>query len=264
VRAVVSRILTGWDGVAEVAATADEALALVANHESLALAIVDELLPSPGLEVAAAIQRRRGGALPIIVASSFGRREAVAREAEQRGVMLAGQMSKPIKPASLAALASVAMGIALPATGEAATVGPTSDAEMAVRHPLRILVAEDNALNRRLAVRLLEQRGYAIDVANDGREAVEAVERTSYDLVLMDVQMPVMDGLEATRCIVERWQAAERPRIVAMTANATREDREACIMSGMDGYIAKPIHVPELVAELEATRRRATPGRPGA
>jgi len=94
------------------------------------------------------------------------------------------------------------------------------------------------------------QLGYRADVAADGVEAIEALERQTYDVVLMDVQMPELDGLEATRRIVDRWPASARPRIIAMTANAMQGDRELCLEAGMDDYISKPIRVDELVAAL--------------
>jgi CheY-like chemotaxis protein len=124
------------------------------------------------------------------------------------------------------------------------------DAAHAARHPLDILVVEDNAVNQKLALRLLARMGYEADLAANGREAVDAVDRRRYDLVLMDVQMPEMDGFEATRRIAERLPPAQRPRIVAMTANAMDGDRERCLEAGMDGYIAKPIRSEELVAAL--------------
>jgi PAS domain S-box-containing protein len=130
----------------------------------------------------------------------------------------------------------------------AADVGP----ERGERHPLRILLAEDNVVNQKLALRLLSLMGYEADIASNGLEAVEAVERQAYDLVLMDVQMPELDGFEATRKIIER-QGAARPRIVAMTANAMDGDREACFEAGMDDYVSKPIRVEELVAALDRT-----------
>ena len=111
---------------------------------------------------------------------------------------------------------------------------------------LRILLAEDNAVNQKVALRLLDQLGYRADVAWNGLEALEALERRSYDVVLMDVQMPELDGLDASRRICERWPAEERPRIIAMTANAMPEDREACFAAGMDDYVAKPIRPDEL------------------
>jgi CheY-like chemotaxis protein len=124
------------------------------------------------------------------------------------------------------------------------------DPGTAERHPLRILLAEDNLVNQKLALRLLAQMGYRADVASDGVEAIEAVERHPYDVVLMDVQMPEMDGLEASRRLVQRAPEGHRPRIVAMTANATQGDREMCIEAGMDDYLTKPIRVDQLVAAL--------------
>jgi signal transduction histidine kinase/ActR/RegA family two-component response regulator len=122
----------------------------------------------------------------------------------------------------------------------------------AERHPLDILLVEDNAVNQKLALRLLERMGYKADLAANGREAVQAVERRRYDLVLMDVQMPEMDGLEATRAIVAQIPQAQRPWIVAMTANAMDSDRQRCMEAGMNAYIAKPIEVEELVAAVLA------------
>ena len=125
---------------------------------------------------------------------------------------------------------------------------------MGVRHPLRILLAEDNAVNQKLALRLLEQMGYRADLASNGFEVIESLDRQMYDLVLMDVQMPDMDGLEATRKI-RVMPNLDQPRIVAMTANAMQGDREMCLAAGMDDYISKPIHVPDLVNALMKAKR---------
>jgi CheY-like chemotaxis protein len=124
-------------------------------------------------------------------------------------------------------------------------------AETGLRQQLRILLAEDNLVNQKLALRILQQMDYHADVAVNGKEALEAVARQIYDVVLMDVQMPVMDGLEASRQICARWPRESRPRIIAMTANAMQGDREMCLAAGMDDYVSKPIQVKDLRAALQ-------------
>ncbi|MEO7761935.1 MAG: response regulator, partial [Casimicrobiaceae bacterium] len=146
--------------------------------------------------------------------------------------------------------------IRAPATGaierpRSATAAPRLDAAMAGLHPLRILLAEDNVVNQKLALRLLQQMGYRADLAVNGVEAIERIARQTYDVVLMDVQMPQMDGIEASREINRRWPGSNRPRIVAMTANAMQGDREECIAAGMDDYVTKPIRVEALVEALQ-------------
>ena len=111
-------------------------------------------------------------------------------------------------------------------------------------------------MNQRVATLMLQRLGYRADVASNGFEALQAVERQPYDLILMDVQMPEMDGVQATREICSRWPAGARPRIVAMTANAMQGDREMCLAAGMDDYVTKPIRVAALVQALLAATRR--------
>ena len=130
------------------------------------------------------------------------------------------------------------------------------DPQMAAGHPLRILLAEDNGVNQKLALRLLEQMGYRADLASNGREVLQSLERQTYDLVLMDVRMPEMDGLQATRAITSRWPAEQRPRIVAMTANALNGDRPQCLAAGMDEHLSKPLRVEGLIETLAATPAR--------
>ncbi|MEO6746435.1 MAG: response regulator [Caldimonas sp.] len=144
---------------------------------------------------------------------------------------------------------------AVPKTAQPAAK-PKIDATLAMRYPLRILLAEDNVVNQKLAMRLLQQMGYRADLASNGIEAIESIERQTYDVVLMDVQMPEMDGLEATRRITARWPQTQRPRIVAMTANAMQGDREACLAAGMDDYVVKPIRVDALVEALQSVTHR--------
>ncbi len=130
--------------------------------------------------------------------------------------------------------------------------------------PLRILVAEDNVVNQKVALLLLQQLGYAADVAADGEETLAALRRQRYDVVLMDVQMPGMDGLEAARHIRNDWPDAERPRIIAVTANALREDRETCLAAGMDDYLSKPVLLEDLRAALYRVVGTAAPVPPPA
>jgi CheY-like chemotaxis protein len=121
---------------------------------------------------------------------------------------------------------------------------------MATRLPLRILLAEDHSSNQKLALLTLGKLGYRADVAANGLEVLSALERQAYDVILMDMQMPEMDGLEATRRIRQERARENGPRIIAMTANVTKEDRRACFDAGMDDYLSKPIRVNELVAAL--------------
>ena len=122
-------------------------------------------------------------------------------------------------------------------------------ADFSVQYPLNILVAEDDKLNQQFALKILNKLGYQPHMANNGQEVLELVSQRNYDVLLMDVQMPVMNGLEATRMI--RLCLAEQPFIIAMTANTLQGDREECIMAGMDDYISKPINLKELVIALE-------------
>jgi CheY-like chemotaxis protein/HPt (histidine-containing phosphotransfer) domain-containing protein len=163
-------------------------------------------------------------------------------------------LNKPIKPSSLFdALVSIFTGRPTRVLPREAK-GQQFDAQMGKQWPLRILLAEDNATNQKLAQRLLARMGYGADVVANGLEAVEAVNRQWYDVVLMDVQMPEMDGLEATRHIRRELPDARQPRVIAMTANAMQGDREMCLAAGMDDYVSKPIRIEELVNALSRSR----------
>ena len=215
------------------------------------LAILDMHMPGMnGLELAREI-RKRLPALPLVLFSSLGRREAGDSEG-----LFSAYLSKPIHQSQLFD-ALVGLFAQTPVARAAEPGKPRIDPGMAARHPLRILLAEDNVVNQKLALRLLTQMGYRADVASNGLEAVESVQRQAYDVVLMDVQMPELDGLDATRRICALAPAGERPRIVAMTANAMQGDREMCLAAGMDDYLTKPIRVERLVEALMSVARRA-------
>jgi signal transduction histidine kinase/CheY-like chemotaxis protein len=153
-------------------------------------------------------------------------------------------LTKPIKSDQLKEILGRLLGAALAAPARRASYA--IDTTLAAQRPLRILLAEDNVVNQKVAVRLLERMGYRPDVTSNGLEALEAVHRQRYDVVLMDVQMPEMDGLEASRRIISEFDAPERPRLVALTANVLKGDKQMCLEAGMDDYLAKPLDLVHL------------------
>jgi CheY-like chemotaxis protein len=160
------------------------------------------------------------------------------------------RLMKPIKQADLFNALTTALGKIKTVT-KSLRQNKVFDSTMAARLPLNILIAEDNIVNQKVAMGVLLQFGYRTDLVVSGKEAVEAAERQKYDLLFMDIQMPNMDGLEATRLICSRMSPSERPYIVAMTANAMKEDRERCLSAGMDDYLSKPIRPEEIKAAIE-------------
>jgi len=229
-----------------------EALRWLEQGDAFDVAILDMHMPEmDGLALARQIRERRP-ALPLVLFSSLGRREVVGD-----GKLFNAYLGKPIHQSHLY---DTLVGLfAQEATPKAVTPEagrPRLDPDMAARHPLRILLAEDNVVNQKLALRLLQQMGYRADLASNGLEAVESVQRQTYDVVLMDVQMPDMDGLEASRKITARWRQQERPHIIAMTANAMQGDRDMCLAAGMDDYLTKPIRVERLVEALNQVPAR--------
>jgi CheY-like chemotaxis protein/HPt (histidine-containing phosphotransfer) domain-containing protein len=223
------------------------ALELVAQGEPFDIAVLDMMMPEmDGVTLAREIRKHRSEAeLPLLLLTSLGRLPQLQSE----GVFSA-QLAKPLKASQLynTLLQLLTAGRAGGEEVEAVTDGKRA------RSALRILLAEDNAMNQKVALRLLEQLGYRADVATNGLEAISALEGKPYDVVLMDVQMPELDGLDATRRIVAEWPEETRPHIIAMTANALPEDREACFAAGMNDYVAKPIRAAELAAALKRAR----------
>ena len=257
------RILTlqtqSWGMVPRDTESAKQALEWLRQGEDFAVLLLDMEMPEmDGLALAAEIRNLKGAQnqaeLPLVMLSSLSDRGAV-RHIDDITSQFSGFLAKPIKPSQLFNVL-----IEIFSDGTAQTQQRASDAkslfnrEMAQQLPLRILLAEDNAINQKLGLRLLDRLGYRADIAGNGYEALDALRRQPYDVVLMDVQMPDMDGLEATRRIVKDWPSDKRPRIIAMTANAMRGDREMCLAAGMDDYISKPIRTEKLIASLTQCR----------
>ena len=229
-----------------------QALEWLNAGEQFDLAILDMHMPeTDGVELAKAV-RAINKDLPLVLFTSLGRKEAVA----EGGDLFKTTLAKPLRQSTLFdTLMTLLGGDDAPRAPEP-KAKPKMDPGMAARHPLRILLVEDNVVNQKLALRLLQQMGYRADLASNGVEALESVARQSYDVILMDVQMPEMDGLEASRQITAKWPAGKRPRIIAMTANAMQGDREECMAAGMDDYLTKPIRVNALVEALHNVSKR--------
>ncbi len=224
-----------------------EALQWIKRGDPFDLAILDMQMPvMDGITLAREVRKLRDpAALPLVLSTSLGRHEE-----EEAVNLFTAYLSKPIKPSQLFDTLAGIFGAEAVEEKKAALEKVKEGAEMSIHHPLRILLAEDILVNQKLALRLLEQMGYRADVASNGLEAVQSVERQTYDVVLMDVQMPEMDGLEASRRICARWARGQRPTIIAMTANAMMGDREMCLEAGMDDYLSKPIRRDELMKAL--------------
>jgi len=212
-----------------------------------------------GFEVAEQIQRAGGLAEATILMLSSADRKGDAGRYHELGI--ARYLTKPVKQSELLDAILMAFGgrrrDGVPVESVPARTVPPVNAEAG---PLRILLAEDNAVNQRLAIRLLEKQGHRVALANNGREAVEAVLRQTFDVVLMDVQMPEMNGFEAAAAVraAERGTGRHLP-IIALTAHAMKGDRERCLEAGMDGYLSKPIQTRALaqaLAELTAASSR--------
>ncbi len=235
-----------WGMLPRDTASPQEALEWIRRGDPFDVALLDMQMPDmDGLMLAQEIRRFHDAqALPLIMLTSLGRRESGAE-----AVDLAAYLTKPVKPSQLHDALVEVFGKAREARSREAVL--QLDAQMGERLPLRILVAEDNVVNQKLALQVLKKLGYRADIAANGLEVLEALNRQPYDVVLMDVQMPEMDGLEATR----RLRAMSLPvRVIAMTANAMQGDREMCLAAGMDDYVSKPIRIEELVNALSKCR----------
>ncbi len=267
--------LTSWGMPSVTAGSSREALQVLreaaARKEPCEIVLLDLQMPGvDGLELARMIKRNPDlVSTQIVLLTSVGRR-GDAQAARQAGI--AAYLTKPVRQSLLFDCFATLMGE--PSEGAAASgTGAGRDKPLVTKHSLvearggtraRILVAEDNAVNQKVAARMLEQLGYSVEVVGNGKEALDALSRQSYSAVLMDCQMPEMDGFEATRRIREKGGTEDRVTVIAMTANAMQGDRERCLEAGMDDYIPKPISKEELgkilrrwVGEGEAVSTRS-------
>jgi signal transduction histidine kinase/DNA-binding response OmpR family regulator/HPt (histidine-containing phosphotransfer) domain-containing protein/PAS domain-containing protein len=251
-RRILVRQVELWQMAPRATASPVEALEWIRQGLSFDVAILDMQMPEmDGVTLATEIRalRAAGSKLPMILLTSLGRRE-LNDGAEE----FAAHLTKPVKPSALFdALIEIFTGQAVRVSSRKTAEAAQLNAQMGEQWPLRILLAEDNPTNQKLALIILGRLGYKADLAANGLEAVEALDRQRYDVVLMDMQMPEMDGLEATRRIRRTLPAEWQPRIIAMTANAMQGDREACLAAGMNDYVSKPIRIDELVSALSAS-----------
>ncbi|MDB5025944.1 MAG: response regulator [Mucilaginibacter sp.] len=222
-----------------------EALYLLETNEGIELVVTDMQMPGmDGIAFCRLIKHRRPQ-LPVILLSSMG-----DESQKKHPGLFAAMLTKPVKPLYLERV------ILNQFQHQSQEQEPQEShqklsKEFALSKPLHILVAEDNLINQKMILKILEKLGYQASLANTGREAIHMLDREFYDLILMDVQMPEMDGLECTRYIRDNY--TRQPVIIAMTANAMVEDREECIRAGMDNYIPKPVKIEILVGMLQET-----------
>ena len=257
VRRVLERHCAAWGLRVETVARAEEALNRILEPAPVALVIVDQQLGGgDGIELVRRLRALPGRAdLAVLLYTSL---ESLGRLPVD--LVVSGQLPKPVKSGALRD--AVVHAIGQPAKAAPAVAAPVRR-KLGDDHPLCILLAEDNVTNQRVAQLILARFGYRADVANNGLEALQALERHVYDVVFLDVQMPEMDGLTAAREICLRHPPARRPRMVAMTANAMVGDRDECMAAGMQDYVAKPVQPSELEGALRRTiehRRREVGG----
>lgn len=244
-RLFLTRQLETWGMNSLAASSGFEALELLQRGEQFDIAILDMQMPEmDGTTLAAEIsQHTRMRTLPMIVLTSLGMRDTPPENVEY-----AAYLHKPIKPFQL--YNALITALDTQQINHELDEEDIFDHQFAEKNPLRILLAEDNLINQKVALQILSRLGYRADVAANGFETLEALQRQPYDVVLMDIQMPEMDGVEAARQIREQFPQTHQPTIIAMTAHALEGDRERYLNTGMDDYISKPVRVEQLKDSL--------------
>jgi signal transduction histidine kinase/HPt (histidine-containing phosphotransfer) domain-containing protein len=264
VRRVLAEQVTKWGMIPCTAESPQQALDWLRKGEQYDLAVLDFQMPHmDGLALAAEIHKLPGAEMmPLVLLMPLGPR--VEAPGGTR-IVFAHTVAKPIKPAQLCEMLVRAILNPKIAAPQEAPAKP--DQPLAERLPLQILLCDDNAINQKVATRILQQLGYQPGLAANGREALAALDRNPYNIIFMDVMMPEMDGLEATRIIRERQKAGaanyhSSTVIVAMTAQAMQGDREKCLAAGMDDYLAKPIRPKDVRAIIERWGSQSAPAEP--
>ncbi|MFN2196359.1 MAG: PAS domain S-box protein [Anaerolineales bacterium] len=242
-RLFLMRQLENWGMTYKAASNGIEALQFIGEDENFDIALLDMQMPEmDGGTLATEISQLSGASsIPMIMITSLGMREDLPGSISYSGVL-----NKPIKPIQLYNALTNALRQDSSQASESDESQEIFDDTLGQKHPLRILLAEDNLINQKVSLNLLERLGYRADIAANGLEVLEALRRQPYDVVLMDIQMPEMDGQEASRLIRELLPESHQPNIIAMTAHALHGDREKYIQSGMDEYISKPVRVGQL------------------
>jgi PAS domain S-box-containing protein len=262
-RALICAYIESWGMTAMPCDTATAALARLttarAAGKPFRLALIDGTLP--GADAFALASEAMSHGTSVIVLADTTQGQAIAKAREQTRVRT---LIKPVSQSTLHDGIAVALNPALASLENAHPASDKPSLSSPVALSLDVLLVEDNAVNRKLATRLLEKLGHRVNEAHDGAAAVAMSAGHAYDVILMDMQMPVMDGLDATRAIRSRERDGQHVPIIALTANAMSGDRERCIDAGMDGYVSKPIEIDSLVAELArcTARRNAAASRP--
>jgi PAS domain S-box-containing protein len=248
VRAMIESLVTAWGMVPVAAGTGAEVMQKLRAGVAFHGAVIDDELPDQsGRELVQEIRRQRGAAgTPCILLCSLQQQAAYGQNLPPGFVAC---LAKPAHSQQLHGILATSLKGGKVTNKLLRSTGRI-DSGFGQRRPLRILLAEDNVINQKVATRILSQMGYRPDVVHNGVEVLEALERQKYDVILMDIQMPEMDGLEATRRIRRQYTGNRRPWIIAMTANAMDSDRKNCFEVGMDGYLSKPVRIEALEAEL--------------
>jgi len=248
-RRIITHRAEQWGMTVECATTRRDALKRLAESTSFDAVLLDLQLPeTDGLALADEIRKQPYGRyLPLLPLSSVRLRSDDTRPA---ALGISVFVHKPIRPAQLLDALCRVMSVQIQREKRAPSA-PGLDVSFARRLPLRVLLADDNPINQKVGLSVMNKLGYRADVANNGKEVLKALEQKAYDVLFLDVQMPEMDGLECARQICHRWTRDKRPVIVAMTGNALMGDREKCLAAGMDDYISKPVRIAELQAALE-------------